>query len=171
MAATVFATVGTTQFEGLATALLSDEVLEVLHTQGYRRLVMQLGRGPEPSLPASSPLAIEWYRFKPSLEADMAEASLVVSHAGAGSILEGMRLNKLMLVVVNDALMNNHQQELAQELHERRHLLATTPAELLGTLRAMGLEKPKLVPMPPADETAFPAFLGATLGLSSERTR
>ena len=29
MAATVFATVGTTQFEGLATVLLSDEVAEV----------------------------------------------------------------------------------------------------------------------------------------------
>ena len=95
----------------------------------------------------------------------MREAALIVSHAGAGSILEGMRLGKLMLVVVNDALMHNHQQELAHELHARNHLLATTPSGLLETLRGLGAAPPALVPMPPADEAAFPAFMAKTLGL------
>ena len=95
----------------------------------------------------------------------MREAALIVSHAGAGSILEGMRLGKLMLVVVNDALMHNHQQELAQELHARQHMLATTPSGLLTTLRALGDAPPELVPLPPADATLFSKFLSDTLGL------
>ena len=161
----LFGTVGTTAFASLGDVLLSPEVLSELHAQGYRRLLLQLGRGPEPQIPDAAPLAIEWYRFKPSLEADMREASLIVSHAGAGSIMEGMRLSKRMLVVVNDALMHNHQQELAQELHARQHLLATTPAGLLTTLQGMRTAPPALVPFAPADAAAFPAFMAQTLGL------
>lgn len=162
---TVFATVGTTSFTALVDTLLSADVLAALRAQGYTRLVIQLGRGSEPALPANAPLEISFYNFKPSLEPDMREAALIVSHAGAGSILEGMRLGKLMLVVVNDALMHNHQQELAHELHARKHLLATTPGGLLETLRAMKAMPPALVPMPPADEAAFPKFMAETLGL------
>ena len=165
MAKTCFATVGTTEFAALAEALLAPAALAALRAQGFTRLLLQLGRGPEPHWPADAPLEVEWYRFKPSLDADMREAALIVSHAGAGSILEGMRLGKRMLVVVNDALMHNHQQELAQELHARRHLLATTPGELLPTLRSLEDAPPALVPLPPADEAAFPAFLATTLGL------
>ena len=69
-------------------------------------------------------ISIEWYRLP--LQEDMRNAALIVSHAGAGSILERCDV----FVVVNDALMDNHQQELAEELHSRRHLLHY--AERLG---------------------------------------
>ena len=160
-----FATVGTTQFEAMVETLLSDEVLRLLAAQGFKRLVIQLGRGPEITIPAAAPLTVEWYRFKPSLEEDMRAASLIISHAGAGSILEGMRLGALMLVVVNDALMHNHQQELAEELHSRQHLLSTTPTGLARTLRELGERPPALTPMPSADATAFPRYMSAALGL------
>lgn len=97
----------------------------------------------------------------------MRSASLIISHAGAGSILEGMRLGALMVVVINDQLMHNHQQELANELHSRHHLLATTPGKLLATLQTLGEHPPALVPMPAADSTAFPRFLSNELGLQS----
>ena len=97
----------------------------------------------------------------------MRNAALIISHAGAGSILEGMRLNAFMVVVVNDALMHNHQQELAGELHERRHLLATVPSKLAATLRSIEEQPPALEPMLPADETAFPRFLANELGLGA----
>ena len=105
------------------------------------------------------------YRFKPSLNEDMHGAALIISHAGAGSILEGMRLGALMVVVVNDALMHNHQQELAGALHERRHLLSTVPSGLAATLRELRDRPPALEPMPPPDVTAFPRFLAKELGL------
>jgi beta-1,4-N-acetylglucosaminyltransferase len=39
---------------------------------------------------------------------------MVVSHAGAGSVMEALRLRKPLLVVTNDALMDAHQSELGK---------------------------------------------------------
>ena len=62
----------------------------------------------------------------------MKDASLIISHAGAGSIMEGLALNKVMLVVINSSLMDNHQSELAYALSRRHHLLCVdSPQDLL----------------------------------------
>lgn len=99
------------------------------------------------------------YRFKPSIRQDMADADLIVSHAGAGSIMEGMELcassaptstwnegqlqqrndggggarrKKKLVVVTNAALMHGHQSELAEALGARGHLFVVRdPQELL----------------------------------------
>ena len=95
----------------------------------------------------------------------MTESALLISHAGAGSILEGLRLRKLLLVVVNDQLMHNHQQELAHALAEQKHLVATTPSRLRDELQQMLQKPPALLPYPDADPTLFPRFLTGALGL------
>ena len=121
--------------------------------------------GTEPTVPSLPPLKVEWYRFKESLSPDMTESALLISHAGAGSILEGLRLRKLLLVVVNDQLMHNHQQELAHALAEQKHLVATTPSRLRDELQQMLEKPPALLPYPDADPTLFPRFLTGALGL------
>ena len=60
----------------------------------------------------------EYYRFKPSLKDDMEGASIIVSHGGAGSIMEALRLKKPLVVVVNEDLMDNHQTELAEAIED-----------------------------------------------------
>ncbi|KAL1526792.1 hypothetical protein AB1Y20_015488 [Prymnesium parvum] len=162
----VFVTVGTTQFDLLIQKMLSEEVLDLLSKQGYTTLRLQVGRGSEPLVPTKAPLSIDWYRFKPSLEEDMAGASLLISHAGAGSILEGMRLRSRMIVVVNDALMDNHQTELADELASLGHCLSTTPSGLIVSLRDLQERESEFAPFPPADKEAFPRFLDSHLGLA-----
>ena len=53
----------------------------------------------------------------------MRAADVVISHAGAGSILEALELGKRLVVCVNDALMDNHQAELATALEARGHVV------------------------------------------------
>eukprot|EP00965_Chrysotila_dentata_P255377 6212198-Pleurochrysis_carterae.AAC.2 len=163
----VFATVGTTQFNALIDAVLAESVLKLLYEQGYRRLRIQVGRGSEPTLPTSAALDIDWYRFKDTLKDDMQDASLIVSHAGAGSIMEGLRCDASLLVVVNDALMDNHQTELADELDRRGHLVAVTPNSLLEGLCRVRDCKASLIPFPESDPQLFPRFLNTAFTFTS----
>jgi len=106
----IFITVGTTLFEPLIECISKSSFLNIIASHGYGRLVIQYGKGSNPiigtdivpseesqssgTFKASGGDSIEWeiYQFKPSLEADMQNADLIISHAGAGSIMEGLAL-------------------------------------------------------------------------------
>ena len=45
---------------------------------------------------------------------------------GSGSIIEALRLNKRLIVVINELLMDNHQQELALAMEREGYLRAAT---------------------------------------------
>lgn len=62
----------------------------------------------------------------------ISESDLVISHAGTGSIIDTLRLEKPLIVVTNDKLMNKHQEEVADELVK------------LGCCRKMTIEDMKL---------------------------
>ncbi len=64
----------------------------------------------------------------------MERASLIISHAGAGCILEALSLRKPLVVVVNEGLMDNHQAQLAHELEREGHVLCATPDSLEAVL-------------------------------------
>lgn len=83
----VFVTVGSTRFDALVQAVLSEEVLDVLHKKGYSQIVLQrgdstLGRGDGTMTLGKSDIEVETWTFKPSIEMDIRRASLVISHAG-----------------------------------------------------------------------------------------
>jgi UDP-N-acetylglucosamine transferase subunit ALG13 len=95
-------------------------------------------------------LLIKWYRFKPSLSADMEWADLLLCHAGAGTLLEALSLTQVSIsrttqktsrtahriinAVINSELMNNHQTELAEELEKRNHILVTRRVKEWATI-------------------------------------
>ncbi len=88
MSATVFVTVGTTRFDELISAVQTSECLYELSRQEFNRVVLQFGNGDEPTLPENTHgIEISSFRFKSSLKEDMAAARLIISHAGAGSIM------------------------------------------------------------------------------------
>lgn len=90
-----FTTVGSTKFDALVEAVLSQPVLTALHLQGYTTLVVQCGNSmvdlgtPAATVTADvttlqkSGLEIEIWKFKPSLQTEYDRADLVISHAGA----------------------------------------------------------------------------------------
>ena len=161
-------TVGTTLFDQLIHHVLSKEFVTAACYHGYSKLVVQYGKGTLPNIgefqwdetdengtrsgifqsSSSSSVSLSWevYRFKSSLRDDMTNADLIISHAGAGSIMEGMEQcrsrmfekdpekgMKILVVVVNAALMDNHQSELAEALERRGYLLMLRdPNHLVG---------------------------------------
>lgn len=161
---TVFVTVGTTRFDELIESVTSSEVTQVLKARGYTRLVLQVGSGSFlPDADSCAPLSVEAFRFKDSIAADMRQADLVISHAGAGSCLEALGAGKPLLVVVNDKLMDNHQLELARQLYTDRHLLYCSCSNLTETLKSMDLSV--LQPFPPGQPKNFANFLDKAMGL------
>ena len=133
----VFITVGTTEFDSLVSALdeRCEKFTEDLQRSGCTELVLQLGRGSV--LPQRLPEAcekrgilFEHFKFKPTLSEDMNKADMIISHCGAGSVLEAVTLGKLLIVVVNETLQGNHQTELSDAMVERDYCISTVPDRL-----------------------------------------
>lgn len=135
----VLVTVGTTSFDELIEAVTSSQFIKLLMSQGYTRLSLQIGRGQY--IPDSSPtplgFVMSWFRYKPTLASDMQNATLIISHGGSGSILEALSLEKMLVVVVNENLMGNHQTELAEQMETMGVLLHTTPKGLYSTVKKL----------------------------------
>ncbi|XP_053931822.1 putative bifunctional UDP-N-acetylglucosamine transferase and deubiquitinase ALG13 [Cuculus canorus] len=163
----VFVTVGTTSFDDLIATVCSPAARQVLQSRGYGKLVLQVGRGAME--PTSTPaLPVEAFRFKDSLAEDLRSADLVISHAGAGSCLETLEEGKPLIVVTNEKLMDNHQLELAKQLHRDGHVLCCSCSTLVETLESMDLST--LKPFPPGQPEKFALFLDEVVGRSLPRT-
>ena len=76
---------------------------------------------------------------------------------GAGTSLEVLRQGKPLLIVINDQLMDNHQQELAEELSENKFAIYTTVKNLNKTLKTY--DKTSLKQFPQHDPKIFGNFI------------
>ncbi|XP_011647069.1 UDP-N-acetylglucosamine transferase subunit ALG13 homolog [Pogonomyrmex barbatus] len=142
---TVFVTVGTTKFDDLITTVLSPAILEALSARNYKRLILQIGNSNlEPDCTARCGFQkIEIFKLSPSIGEYMQLANLVISHAGAGSVLEALEYHKHLIVVTNNLLMDNHQIELAEQLYKDEHLYHCTCQNLLHIIQTMDLTRLK----------------------------
>ena len=92
----VFITVGTTSFDELIKIVDTFNFRKALAQKGYTSMTVQIGRGE--FIPTSFPenkcevfedlrsFRASWYRFKPSLADDMANADFIISHAGTHAL-------------------------------------------------------------------------------------
>jgi beta-1,4-N-acetylglucosaminyltransferase len=114
---TVFVTVGTTKFDKLIQVTASEAFQSFLRDKfKTRRIVYQIGQGeitPNTQVPGVS---VEWFRLRPDIYEVLKTADLVISHCGAGSIIDALKSKKILVAVVNTDLMNNHQMELADAM-------------------------------------------------------
>ncbi|XP_015059732.1 UDP-N-acetylglucosamine transferase subunit ALG13 homolog [Solanum pennellii] len=161
----VFVTVGTTSFDALVRAVDTPEVKNELFKKGYTDILIQMGRGlyiPTKSTAENGSPALDYFTFSSSIADYLKSASLVISHAGSGSIFETLRLGKPLIVVVNEDLMDNHQSELAEELAERKHLYCARPQTLYKTISDM--DPGSLVPYQPGDAKPVAELIYRYLG-------
>mmetsp|Transcript_28690 Transcript_28690/g.83860 ORF Transcript_28690/g.83860 Transcript_28690/m.83860 type:complete len:181 (-) Transcript_28690:46-588(-) len=163
LGARCFVTVGTTSFDEMIQAVCSQEVCMALRERGITQVVFQVGRGqarPQDLMqdnPASSGLDVSVFDFAPSLDEHMQAADLILSHGGAGSIMESLGLRKPVIVVINESLMENHQWELAGALVRRQHLMATNCDGVAAAVRSLRVDS--LVPYPSPDRSTFPRLV------------
>ncbi|KAI3753445.1 hypothetical protein L2E82_25497 [Cichorium intybus] len=165
----VFVTVGTTSFDSLVKTVDTDQVKEELLKKGYTHLVIQMGRGsyiPKKSSGEDGSLVVDYFTFSSTIADYLKSASLVISHAGSGSIFETLRLEKPLIVVVNEDLMDNHQSELAEELAERKHLFCAHPQTLYQVIQSLELES--VILYQPGDATPVAKLINRYLGFPSD---
>ncbi|KAJ2507898.1 N-acetylglucosaminyldiphosphodolichol N-acetylglucosaminyltransferase catalytic subunit alg13 [Coemansia sp. RSA 2049] len=128
----VFVTVGSTGFDELISVLSTREFLQSLRTRGFRGLVVQYGAsGDRFRLPneASEELGIAVTGFDyaaTGTQQHMDGAELVITHGGAGSILDALRARRPVIVVANRRLMADHQCEVAEELGRAGHVVVAS---------------------------------------------
>ena len=148
----VFVTVGTTSFDALIAATTAPEFANALEKLGFDELRLQVGRGKAPEAEGAT-----WFRFAPTITDEMRAADVVISHAGAGSILEALELGKRLVVCVNDALMDNHQAELATALEARGHVVVSTVDDVADALQRVVATRP--APYERGDAAPFRALV------------
>ena len=86
-----FVTVGSTKFDALIQKVLQEDLLETFRVAGFTHLVVQCGEsaldplwvltGSELVKDANG-LRVEIWKFRPSIDKEMAAADLIISHAG-----------------------------------------------------------------------------------------
>jgi beta-1,4-N-acetylglucosaminyltransferase len=165
---TIFVTVGTTRFDKLIEGVTRPATLEWMKTNGYTDLIIQYGNGNAPMIPSDTPVSIQAYGFQSSLDHDMKAADLIIGHAGAGTVMEALRLQKRMVVVINTLLMDNHQVELASAMAKRGHLsVVEEPGDLV--LMDTWNDFDAFVPIPHegGNAGAFCALLNSHMGIGA----
>ncbi|KAI8970341.1 N-acetylglucosaminyldiphosphodolichol N-acetylglucosaminyltransferase Alg13 [Mycotypha africana] len=137
----LFVTVGSTGFDELIRETTSPAFLDLAYEIGLKAIVYQYGSSREAfndniACYEGKLIDIVGYDYKPSITEDMEKSDIVISHAGAGTILQALRLKHTKLImVVNASLMNNHQLELAEAIESQRYAVLSEPRDLLKTLK------------------------------------
>ncbi|KAH8916800.1 glycosyltransferase family 1 protein [Atractiella rhizophila] len=160
-------TVGTTAFTPLINAALSSAVLSQLLRLGISELFVQHGQSPLPALSPPSGLRIQTANFTNDIEAIVAESTLVISHAGAGTIISALRSPRppTLVLVPNPALMDAHQSELAGALSDRGWAFTCSCDELESTLAGLQSLQRDSNNVPAYDPEKIKTIVGRAAGL------
>ena len=121
----ILITVGTTKFENLIKAIDDEKFYELLINNGFTKIIIQKGYGeyiPKNYKKYENRIKIQISEILNNFENIIKSSELIISHGGAGIILESLKNKRKIIVCVNDELMDNHQIELANSLHENGYV-------------------------------------------------
>ncbi|KAI9256154.1 glycosyltransferase family 1 protein [Helicostylum pulchrum] len=163
----LFITVGSTGFDDLVSKVTCQSFISSLTLLGINKVRVQYGTS-EPifikNIQAyNGPrIDITGYKYKNSITEDIEQADIVISHAGSGTVLQVLRLDKKLIVVVNMSLMDNHQYQLAQAMESRNYVACSDINDLLDTIEKV--KKTDLVPFPSAKPAIFATLVDDQMG-------
>merc|ERR1712039_1130593 len=99
----------------------SEEFAHAMTALEIKRVKVQRGDGfydPKKLANAAKEagLEVEVITFSPTLPEELKTASLVISHAGAGTVLDCLNSNRRTLIVPNEELADNQELKFCEEL-------------------------------------------------------
>lgn len=120
----LFVTVGSTRFDRLIESIFNNSALiKALIKYKFDSITVQHGSGDAPIIPINQGINIKCLDYCNDINELLKKADLIITHAGAGTILECLRMkNKRIIAITNDTLMHDHQQELAFKLYEQGYI-------------------------------------------------
>lgn len=144
----VLVTVGTTRFDSLIKTVTSDEfIARATGEKLITRMTLQHGNYPlGDHIVSQSSLSIDAHPFIVELAKRVADYDVVIGHCGSGTVLDVLRgpvfsrhqeLRPKLILVPNAALMDRHQDELAEEMERLGAALIAQPTteSLIAALR------------------------------------
>ena len=121
-------TVGTTKFESLIRNIDREDFYLILDELKFSKLIIQKGTGEYVPHKYKSKtlnlknLQVEVNELLQDFENIIKNSDYIISHGGAGNVLESLKYKKKLFVAVNDLLMDNHQEELAETLQKDNYI-------------------------------------------------
>jgi beta-1,4-N-acetylglucosaminyltransferase len=119
-------TVGTTKFENLIKCIDTEEFYKLLDDHKFTKLIIQKGFGEY--IPSKfkdlklQNLQVQVEQLLSNFDVIIKNSNYIISHGGAGNVLEALQNKNKLFVVVNDLLMDNHQVELAESLSKDNYV-------------------------------------------------
>ncbi|KAL8431995.1 hypothetical protein ACSSS7_004909 [Eimeria intestinalis] len=180
----VLVTVGTTSFDALIEAASCPSFVSCLSSIYCTALTLQIGKGifvpfgitkEDRGLATDSGVyvhlsgfeCVRVVRFIDCLSSHLYSFDLVISHGGAGSLLECLRAGIRVVACVNSKLLNNHQAELSVHLSNRNHCLSVIDLEDLPNKTREAWRRPFAPPPPPPPPPPVAAATAAAGGAAS----
>ena len=108
----IFATVGTTQFDGLVEAI--DNIAPELNEE----VIIQVGYNGK-----YKPQNCTYFAFSENIINYLKEAHIVIAHGGAGITFEVLNLGKTLISVENPNALDGHQSDLLGQLSQEGYLI------------------------------------------------
>lgn len=163
-------TVGTTKFEKLIEAIDKKEFYQNAIDDKFTKIIIQKGTGeyiPKNYKEFESKIEVQVSTILNNFENIIKESALVISHGGAGIILESLKNKRKIIVCVNDTLMDNHQVELASSLEEENYVVYCKDlSKIVETVQEVIQGKRILKDYPEFDYKAIPNLIYTMLGIN-----
>ena len=163
-------TVGTTKFENLIKNIDKDEFYETIIKHNFKKLIIQKGTGeyiPKQHEKYKNKIDIQFSTILNNFENIIKQSDLIISHAGAGILLESLKNKRKVIVCVNDTLMDNHQIELASSLDKENYVhYCKNLNEIVNDVKLILENKKKIKIYPEFNYDAIPNVIYDMLGIN-----
>ena len=165
----ILITVGTTKFENLIKAIDTEKFYEMIIKYKFTKIIIQKGTGeyiPKIYEKDKDKINIQVSTLLNDFENIIKNSEIIISHGGAGIILECLKNKRKVIVCVNDTLMDNHQIELASSLDKEGYVhYCRKVNDIVDDIESLLNNKKQIKPYPEINYEAIPNLIYSMLDL------